>query len=71
MILYISKKTGIILQKTVKKTVSQFKKPVLHFKMIDDAHLLLLIEKKGENSKRMAGLRNVSRYRIKHKISVI
>ena len=55
-----------------KKTVLQFKKPVSQVKMIFDAHFTHCVPEKWQNQKfqNKGDLRNVSKYRIKHKVKV-
>ena len=67
----IFQKTDITLKKTISQIINRYHKQI--FKMIGDAHILrILSQNKGEieNSKRMGGLRNVSRYMIKHKSAI-
>ena len=59
------------IKKTISQTINRYHKQI--FQMIGDAHILrILSQNKGEieNSKRMGGLRNVSRYMIKHKSAI-
>ena len=67
---YLKKQVTHLKKILLKKTVSQFKKPISHFKMIGDAHYTQFVQKKGliENSKNMGGLCDVSRYTYKSSI---